>query len=398
MLYKYFCLTAEKKVVSGLIAIKTEDQARQRLGAKGWTVYVIHRINLFPSLFHKVRKLDILFFLKNLALLLKSGISLGEALEGSAQLIKSRYFKKAVLAISQEVNAGNSLSNVLSQHQDLFSQSIINLFNIGEESGTLADIVQRVAENEDSSFELRKKMRASAAYPIIILSITVLLLIAFFIFVLPRFTVLFQSIGSQVPPSISFFMSLGQYISQHGVLSLIIAVVVIYLWRLLVRVPQFSQVWNTVLLQIPVVNSVIRDTNLGLINRMMGVLIISGVDAVKALHITAGSINNGVYVKALLKVSIDVESGQSIQSSLAKQGKIFPSLELLVLNAGEKSGNLGQAFEYMAAFYFRELDYSTKTLSVVLEPALLLLVGIVIGALALSIITPIYDFVSTVGG
>jgi type IV pilus assembly protein PilC len=340
--------------------------------------------------------LDLIIFAKHLSLMLKSGLVITAALKILYQSAQGK-FKDIIGDIYASVKAGRSLATALKRYPKVFSSFFIGAVYAGESSGTLDQSLANVSNQLRKEKELADKIRAALLYPIIILVAGFLMSLFLAFYILPKIVPLFVGLKMKLPWTTRVLIAFAQVVQHYGVVLLvaILAAVALLLWLVKQRFAQpfFHRLW----LGLPIVQDMIRQANLARLARTLGTLLASGLNIVEALDITAQTTTNYYYRQALLAVNRATTKGNRLSAGLSKFRHLFPDMAVQMISVGEESGKLEETLSYLADFYELEVDNATKNLSTLVEPILLVLIGLGVGFLALSIITPIYSITGTVG-
>lgn len=338
---------------------------------------------------------ELLFFTKNLSVMLRAGTTLSEALavlrdqgKGKLRLILSE--------VVEQVEGGHPFSESLERYPRTFSEIFVNIVKIGEESGTLEDNLGYIAEQLDKSYQLRKKIIGAMIYPAIVVIGTVVLGLGIVLFVLPKITVLFKGFDIELPLTTRILIWLSDFFQAHGwgsAIGMIVAVIFI-IW--LLRRKFVKPVTHWLILQFPIIRNISIHANLASFCRTMSILLQSGVTIDEGIKICSRTVSNYHYKVFLAKTYEKVKAGDALAGSLAVKKRMFSGTDIQIIKVGEESGSLSDSLQYCASIHEREVDSITKNLSNVLEPLLLITVGLMVGFLALSIITPIYSITGSV--
>lgn len=338
---------------------------------------------------------DRALFAKNMSVMIKSGIPIVEALDIAADSTQGK-FKQVIMQIANSVASGKSLSDGLEEFPKVFSSLFINSVYAGETSGTLEENLEYVAEQLHKEKELTAKIKGALLYPIVVLVAAVMLGVGVVFFVLPKITPLFEGLGVDLPITTRILIWISHFVEQHSV-SLLSGIVIFtgaFVW---VTRQKFSHpVTHWVLLRMPVVKSLVCNSNIARFCRTLGTLIKSGLTVSEAVAITAETSSNYYYVEALNDISRRLVSGSTLSSNIIMHGDLFPKIVTRMIRVGEESGRLEETLLYLASFFEEEVDDGAKNLSTAIEPILLIGIGIGVGFLALSIITPIYSITGNI--
>ena len=330
-------------------------------------------------------------FARHLSLTIKAGLPLFEGLKVIKGQVVSKTLKKVIDQVIDDVNKGQFLSDALERHQHLFGEFFINIIRIGEASGTLASNLLYLAEEMKKSKDLRGKVRSSMIYPIIILIATFAITALLMFFVFPKILPVFTGLKIQLPITTRIMIGSVNFLLAHW-LKLVIGIAVAVIgFRALIILQGFRFILHRVEFFIPVLARLIIHINMANFARVTGVLLKSGVKIVEAVTITSKTFNNLVYRRELLAAAEEIRKGGQLGAYLSKRKKFFPPLLSGLIAIGENTGNLEDNLFYLADYYEEEVDSSLRNLTALIEPLLLLVMGLIVGFVALSIVTPIYS-------
>ncbi len=345
--------------------------------------------------FGRVSLTQKLLFAKNMSLMLRSGLSIVEALD-AAQDSSGPALKKILKGIANSVQAGNSLAESMARYPRVFSGFFINAVRTGEASGTLEGNLAYASVQLEKDQEIRSKVKGAMLYPAIVVSATFVLGLVLSFVVLPKITPLFEGMHMELPFTTRVLLWFSHLIQNYGILLVVGIIIFVISFTILLR-QKFTRPFNhAVLLHLPVFSNLVRNAALARFSLTSGTLMKAGIPLVEGFVITIDAIGNHFYEQALRKVSQEVEKGGALSEALSRYPKLFPPLLTRMIQVGEKSGKLEETFLYLSNYYEREVDMSAKSLTIAIEPILLLIIGGVVGFLALSIITPIYNITGSI--
>jgi type II secretory pathway component PulF len=334
-------------------------------------------------------------FAKHMSVMLKAGLSLTEAL-GTAGEAGSGKFKKVVGKVRGSVESGHSLADAFAAYPKVFPSFLVSVTKAGEASGTLVENLENVAEQLKKEQELASKIKGAMIYPIVVLAAAFALGMGISFLVLPRITPLFEGLQVDLPFTTRVLISFSHIIQSHGIYLFggIVVGVIFFLW--LIRQKFSRPVTNWLLLHTPIIKRIVRYSNLARFCRSLGMLLQSGLNIDESLEITKNTVGNYYYQRAVAKISKNIQAGTKLSENLEEHSSLFPIIVTRMVKVGEQSGKFEDTLFYLADFYEAEVDNATKSLTTALEPILLLVIGGVVGFLALSIITPIYDITGNI--
>lgn len=343
------------------------------------------------ALFNHLPLKEKMFFARHMAIMSRSGMQIIDILKTLKKQTKSKMFSKILDELVESVKNGQFLSDGLSKHQKLFGDFFINIVHVGEISGTLADNLEYLAESLKKKKELQSKVTSALIYPIIILGATFALTGALTFFVFPKILPIFTSLNVPLPLITKIFIAVSSFMISHGVLVFIGAFgAIVGVW-LLLRIPSVRFFWHRVMIRTPALGPMVVNYNLVGFVRSLSLLLKSGIKIIQALEITAKSSSNLVYKKVLNETAESVGQGEPLSKNLNAHPHYFPAVFTEMLSVGEETGRLTDTGTYLADYYESELDNSSRALSNVLEPLMLLIMGFIVGFIAMAIIMPIYE-------
>jgi len=334
-------------------------------------------------------------FAMHLSVMIKSGVAIVEALQIIEDSAEGK-LKKVMAGVLKSVQSGHPLSDSFARYPKVFSGLFISAISAGEQSGTLEENLNNIAVQLEKEKELADKIKGAMLYPVVILVASFLLGIAMTFLVLPKITPLFEGLKVDLPFTTRALIWFSDIVQLHGVVLFVglVAAVTFFVW--LIRRRFTRPVTHWVLLKAPVVRKITRNANLARFCRTLGMLLKSGLVVDESLRITKDSMGNYYYQQAIETISNRIGKGTKLSDNLLQYEQLFPLMVSRMVLVGEESGKLEETLTYLAGFYEAEVENSTKSLATVMEPALLIVVGLVVGFLALSIITPIYDITGSI--
>lgn len=334
-------------------------------------------------------------FAEHLSVMLKAGLSITEALNIAIDSANGK-LKKILTGILSSVESGHSLAESLSNYPKVFSGLFVNAVRAGESSGTLEDNLSHVAKQLQKDKELMSKVKGAMLYPVVVLTATFVLGMVLSFVVLPQITPLFTGLKIELPFTTRVLIAFATFVEAHGIalFSGIVAFIALAAWFVKQKFSHPLTHWFFI--HTPIIKEIVRSANLARFSRTLGTLLKSGLHIDEAVEITKNTLGNFYYRRALANVSNRIGKGSSLADNLNVYPKLFPVMTSRMVSVGEESGKLDDTLLYISHFYEIEVDNSTKTLSTAIEPLLLLFIGLAVGFLALSIITPIYNITGSV--
>ncbi len=335
-------------------------------------------------------------FSKRLAMILHSGMSLMQGLDMLGNQAATKSGKYIIQSLASTVEHGLSLSSGMQKFEKIFGTFCISVVRVGETSGTLHENLQYLAEELKKKTTLRKKVVGAMIYPAVIIVATIGISLVLTVFIFPKITPIFQSFKTALPLSTRILVSLSNFLIKDGLWLFIGVVAFCIAMYFLMRIRTARLLWHRILLKLPLLGKLAQYYNLANTCRTLSLLLRSDVRLISAFQIVAESTRNLAYREALEKIMGQIEKGQRISSELEKYPKFFPTLATQMLSVGEQTGNFSQTLMYLSDMYEEEINDLTKNLTTMIEPVLMIVMGIIVGFIAISIITPIYGITQTI--
>ncbi len=347
--------------------------------------------------FNRISFQEKVLFTKHLDTMVKAGISLDEALDTLHEQARALRFKTIIHQIQKDVENGQSLAKSLKKHPEVFDEFYVSLIDVAEESGTLEENLDFLAKQMTKDFRLRKKVQGALMYPaIVVFAMTIMGgFISFFI--LPKLVEFFKAFDVELPLSTKILLFIATVSKDFGIFILIGLVIFLILGRFAVRMPSVKPYWHALLLKIPLMGQILAYSQLAHLGRNLGSMLRSGVPVSRALEVTASTLTNLKFRNDLVRVAGALTKGKTMGDTL-KSGRFseYPPIVYRMIAIGEKTGKLDETLLYLGDFYEDEIDDLSKNLSNVLEPILLVVIGIAVGFMALAIISPIYELTGSI--
>jgi len=357
---------------------------------------------------HKVKKYSTLFlgkekdyFIQNLSMLVDAGMDIFAALDSIKQETRSPKMKKIIQALSDEIEGGYSLSKSL-EAIGIMSNQTIALVRIGEESGRLAENLKIIALQEEKDRNFKSKIKSAMMYPLFVFMVTMFIGVGIAWLILPRLATMFDRLSTELPPITKAFIAISGFLSNHGsiavpafLLSLSFFVFIIFFFKPTKAIGQF------ILFHTPGIKNLLKEVELARMGYLLGTLINAGVPLVDSLDSLSKATQFRRYQRFYVKLKNEIEEGNSFEKSfkkIKKSRKLIPASMQGMILAGEKSGNLPETFRKIGDIFDSKTETTTKNLTVILEPILLVVVWLGVVMVALAVIMPIYGLLGSLGG
>lgn len=402
-LFKYQAQSADG-VIEGVIEgddLHSASQHLLRQGLRPFTIDSYEQKKGFSLLSAtKLRKGrlksgDMEFFTSQLALLVKGGMSLDGALRLIAKQTDKKELRDFASRLEQRLKEGLALSDALEQ-EPAFSSMYANIVKAGEEGGVLPEMLDNIAEYQTQARELRQFIISSSIYPLILLAAGFSILLVLFTVILPRFKVLFEGMGKEMPMNVAILMAIADFMSSHFLLSAALLVALPTLLYFYVKSARGQETLDDLATRLPILKGFIRDIETTRIFRTLEVLVKNGVHLVTALRISTGVASNRHYKKLLAQATVALKEGQQVAPKL--RGAFIPDLAVDLLAIGEESGRVGETCGQIAHYFEKQLKERLKRLITLVEPAFLLIMSFGAGYIVLSMLSVILGMNDITGG
>lgn len=369
----------------GLILVRAESEGRP--AKRGLDV----SFSFFgPSLAEKM------FFTRNLQLMITAGLPLPRALETLSSQSKNEKFKKAILGIREEVVKGKSFSDALSGFPSIFSPLFQNMIKVGEEGGTLENVLKTLTLQLEREHDLKSKIKGAMIYPAVIISAMFGIGILMLVTVVPMLDKTFKELNAELPLTTKFVINFAAFLTEKWYLAVVACLFLIFLGRQAIKSPGGKKIFDNILLKIPNFSALVKNTNSAFTARTLSSLISAGVSLPKSLEITSGTLGNVYYKKALTEAQERVKKGEKLSEALGGYSQIFPQTLIQMVAVGEETGETAGILDKIASFYEEEVTNTTKNLTSIIEPILMIVIGVVVGFFAVSMIQPMYSMLGAI--
>ncbi|MFA6524725.1 MAG: type II secretion system F family protein [Patescibacteria group bacterium] len=351
------------------------------------------------SFFQKRKRITLvqrLFFVQQLEIMVRTGFSLAKALETISLQIEHPGFKQTVLQMREDVEKGTTLSKASAKYPKIFSETFVSMLEAGEVSGKLDEVLRRLTIQLKKSHELRSKVKNALTYPVIVTIAMVLIGLAMMIFVLPNITSLYTDAQANLPLPTKILIGFSDFMAAYAVYVFPGVALVVFLLMRYVKTQKGKKIFHTLLMKIPIASPIIKKINLANFTRTLSSLLKTDIPIVETFLIISRSSKNVIYKEALNKAAEELKKGVSVCQTLEKSPELFPPLITQIINIGEESGTLDATTEDMAVFYEEEVSNTMENLAAIIEPVLMLVIGVAVGGVALAVIMPIYSLVGQI--
>ncbi len=381
--------SASDKLVNGEVSAFTEEEVRKKLAKRGIRPLQITRVKTSSK--RKITQEDITVFTRQLSTMIKAGLPLMQAFEIVARGHGNPSMTEMLMEIRGEVEQGSSLSRAFSNHPKYFDRFYCNLVAAGETGGVLESLLDKLAIYKEKTQAIRKKVKTALTYPVSVIAVAIGLVFVMMIFVLPAFKEVYANMGAELPALTQTVMDMSDFFVSYGWMVLIALGFAIYgFLKLKARSIKIQRRMDAILLRMPIFGDIVRKGTIARWGRTTATLIAAGVPLVDVLDSTAGAAGNLIYEEATREIRTRVIQGLSITSGM-RATELFPNMMLQMSSIGEESGSLDDMLNKAAEFYEDEVDNAVGRLSAMMEPIIIVILGLVIGTLLVAMYLPLFN-------
>lgn len=359
-------------------------------------ISVMEIINNFLLRFSKVPLKEKLFFVQHLKVMLHAGISLSKAIKTLSLQADNKYFQKILADIGGKVEKGNSFSDSLALYRDVFGEMFISMIEAGEISGKLEEVLNQLFIQMKKEHKLMSKVKGALTYPTVIMVVMFAIGVFMFMVIVPRITAMFSEMKAELPLPTKILISVSDALANNGLLSLVIFVLVVTTFIKIIKTPKGKFIFQSLLLKTPVLSPIIKKINLARFSRNVSSLLQTDIPIIKTFQITAKVLGNLHYRQALNDMSKKIKEGGKISDVINSYPKLFTPVVAQMVAVGEETGELDNILLELAEFYEEEVDLIMENLPSIIEPLLILVLGLGVGGVAVAIIMPMYSLSSAV--
>jgi len=346
--------------------------------------------------YRPVRVRDLAVFCRQFSIMISAGVSVLSCLSVLYEQTNHAKLRDAVKAVRDDVEKGESLSRALAKHPSVFPSMVVNMVEAGEMGGALEEVLSRLADHYEKEHELRQKVVSALAYPTVVASVAAVMGLVLVAFVLPMFESLFAGFGSDLPLPTRILLRVGRFARQYWYVILGVPLVLIVGFVPARRLPQVRAALDKLSFTVPLIRDLNRKVVVARLCRALGTMIRNGVPMIQALEVSGKISGNSLVEQAVAKAQEEVNRGQVISAPLRDSG-LFPEMVTQMIAVGEETGSLEEVLHKIASFYDMEVENSVKTLTSLIEPAVMLVLAAAIGFVVISVFLPILDMTGRIG-
>lgn len=349
-----------------------------------------------PGLGKSVKEKDLAVFTRQLATMIDAGLPLIQCLEALASQQPNKRFKKILMEIREEVEGGATFAAALKRHPTVFTPLFVNMVEAGEAGGLLDTILNRLAVYIEKAMTLRRKVKGAMIYPSTIVAVAIAVVTFLLAFVIPTFAQFFESAKVELPLPTRIVMAASRFAQTYLLVGIGLLIAAIAGIRFTYRTEKGRRIIDAIFLRVLIFGALFRKVAVARFTRTLGTLIASGVPILDGLNITATTAGNKIVEEAIMKTRSSIAEGKTIAAPLQSSG-VFPPMVVQMIGVGEQSGALDSMLEKIADFYDAEVDQAVANLTALIEPILMVFLGVVVGGIIVAMYLPIFKLVTVIG-
>ncbi len=344
----------------------------------------------------KIKAEELVLFTRSLATMVNAGLPLLQGMDIMMEQTENANFKRVLTQAGQDIEAGLTFSDALKKHPRVFSELYTSMVRAGEASGNLDGILIQLAEYLEATEQLKREIKSAMTYPVIAFVIVVAIAGGLLIFIVPKFKEIFDSLGGALPAPTLMLISLSNALREYMPVFAGVGLVLVFVLRYYISTPTGRMQWDTLKLNLPVFGPLFRKVSISRFARTFSTLTRSGVPVLGALEIVERTIGNEVIARAVKNSQSSIKAGATISEPLAQTG-VFPLMVTRMVDVGEKTGSLDELLAKISDFYDQQVEATIASLTSLIEPMLILFLGIVVGGMVLALFMPIFQLSTLVG-
>ena len=345
----------------------------------------------------KVALADIVIFTRQLSTMIDAGIAIVQSLQALADQTPNKVMRDTIRDICTRVESGESFSEALTRHPKSFNRLYVAMVGAGEKGGLLAEILGRLATYLENMERIRKKVKTALMYPTVVSVVAVGITIFLMVEVIPTFKDVYQGFGAKLPGPTEIMIDISETVTAYLFYLIALVGIAVWAWLYYIKTPKGREFWDTQRIKLPIFGKIAHKICLARFTRTLASLVRSGVPILEVLNIVSQTVGNTVMEKAIKASAADIERGEGISSALSKH-PVFPGMIIRMLSAGEQTGNIDNMLERVANFLDEEIETTLSGLMSLIEPLLIVFLGVVIGGMVVCMFLPIFNLGNIVAG
>lgn len=348
----------------------------------------------------KVKQKDLVIFTRELSTMISAGVPLPRGLNTLQNQMENKYFQGIIASVNHDVEAGTPLAEAMDKFPRAFNDVYVNMVRAGEAGGILDEILKRLASQVEKDATIRKKIHSAMAYPIVILTVTIIAFFGIMLFILPKIGKILTDLGgpnAKLPIYSQIMLNISGFMQKNVLLIIIVSVGSVWGFRHYIKTEKGKYKWHGLLLKMPIVGNIVGKVAIARFSRTFSSLMGAGVSVLEALDITGKAVGNKVIQKELEGIAVEVRNGQPLGKQLLA-APFFPPIVGQMMAVGEETGKIDEVLIKVADFYEEEVDAVIDGLASIIEPVMIILLGSVVGLIAASVMGPIASLSKNIGG
>lgn len=397
-IFEYKAKDKQGKIIQEIIEAPSRDEAAIILRDQGLKVLVVRETKRPQSFAERMRKVSVIekaIFCRYLSTMMKAGLPLAEAVEIMAKEATNRKMHRILRDLQYSLERGEKLSNVFARYPEVFDPVFITLTRAGEASGTLEQSFEYLARQLMKNYELTQKVKGALLYPAVIIFAMIGVGVIMITFVLPRISRVFLRLRIELPLPTRLLLGISNFLGQNSLWVLGAAAIIAILTVILIRLPKTRKAILRMTSKLPLLTQLFDQLDLARFSRTLSTLLKSGVPILESIKVSVDLLSQKKFISLGRTFEEEIQKGKSLSDAIAKGEGVFPALMTQSIHAGERTGSLEVVLEELADFYEQEIEYTLKSFTSILEPVLMLVIGIAVGAMVISIIAPIYSIIGS---
>jgi type IV pilus assembly protein PilC len=396
--YQWKGRTAAKKEISGELEAKDRRELASRLRDKKVVLTDASTrpkdIKL-PAMAKRITVKDLAIFSRLFSTMVNAGLPIDQCLDILREQVANKSFSKVIGEIHQSVSGGASMAEALSKHKKIFDNLYIHMVEAGETGGVLALIFRRLATYLEKADALRRKVKGAMMYPIAVMTVAIGATVFLLLKVIPVFAKMFADMDAELPKPTQIVIGVSEFLQDYFLYGIVIIIFLVALYKRYRKTESGRLVTDRLFLRAPVLGNVIRKTAVARFTRTLGTLTSSGVPILQGLDITAKTSGNMVIQRALQATRKSISEGKNISIPLQESG-VFPAMVVQLISVGEQTGRLAEMLEKIADFFDEEVETAVQAMTSLIEPVVIVFMGVVIGGLLIAMYLPMFDLIGTI--
>ncbi|HXW32209.1 MAG TPA: type II secretion system F family protein [Acidimicrobiales bacterium] len=353
---------------------------------------------VIPGLTDRVKKKDVAVFTRQFATMVDSGLSISRSLAVLSAQVENKYFAATLREVHSEVEAGASLSSALAKHPKTFDQLYISMVQAGEVGGSIDQVLKGTASQLEKQVELNRKIRGAMTYPIVVVSVIAIIFLVMMVVIVPIFKKLFSSLGGQLPTPTKILITVSNTLaSWHALIVIVVVVLGIIAIRYWINTDDGRVAWDKFKMRPPVFGPLVHKAAIARFASTLSSLLSAGVPVMEALDIVAQASGNVIVARAVVDIKAGVRAGRPFAEPM-RNHEVFQPLVIKMVEVGEQTGALDDMLQKVADFYMGEIDQTVDNLTSILEPFLVVIMGVVVGTIIISLYLPMFDYIKLIQG